>query len=188
MKEKKAKLIEQVKSHFPGAGEKDFKYNRLDFNVNKESVSSILFFLKEELGYIHLSHISCVDWIEEEEFELVFIIWSPVDKIQVFIHTRIDRNNPVMDNLDMIWRQANTYEREIKEMYGIEFPGLEAPDDFLLEDWTGMPPMRRDFDTASYAKDTFYDRPGREDAKDVREEIARRSGEDIPDFAKKYSR
>ena len=93
-----------------------------------------------------------------------------------------------MDNLDMIWRQANTYEREIKEMYGIEFPGLEAPKDFLLEDWTGMPPMRRDFDTASYAKDTFYNRPGREDARDVREEIARRSGEDIPDFAKKYSR
>ena len=55
MKEKKIKLIEQVKSHFPGAGEKDFEYNRLDFNINKESVSSILFFLKEEMGYIHLS-------------------------------------------------------------------------------------------------------------------------------------
>jgi NADH-quinone oxidoreductase subunit C len=82
----------------------------------------------------------------------------------------------------------NTYEREFKEMYGIEFEGLEAPDEFILEDWDGPPPMRRDFDTAAFAKDVYSERTGREDAKDVRETIAKRSDEEIPDFAKKYSR
>ena len=48
--------------------------------------------------------------------------------------------------------------------------------------------MRRDFDTAAYAKDAFFERPSREDALDVREEIIKRSREEIPDFAKKYSR
>ncbi len=188
MKENKVKLAKYLKEHFPAIIEKDYNYNRIDFSINRELVPSVLRLLKEESGYIHLSHISCVDWLEEEEFELVFIIWSPVDKIKILIHTRIDRNNPVMDNIDKIWRQANTYEREIKEMYGIEFTGLEAADEFLLEDWNGMPPMRRDFDTAAYASNKYYNRPGREDAMDVREEIARHSGEEIPDFAKKYSR
>jgi len=189
MQEIKNKIIKRIKANFSDAKEaNDFVYNRLDFSVKKETIPSILFYLKDEMGFIHLSHISCVDWLEEGEFELVFILWSPNEKIKVFVKTRIDRENPVMDNLDMIWRQANTYERELREMYGIQFTGLEAPDDFILEDWQGPPPMRRDFDTEAYSDETYFHRPGREDAEDVRETITKRSGEEIPDFAKKYSR
>ncbi len=188
MKEIKANLIEHVKSNFPEATHKDYEGNRLDFNVKKECIPSVLTYFKDMLGYIHLSHIGCVDWIEEGEFELVYIIWSPEEKIKVFIRTRVERENPVMPNIDMIWRQANTYEREFREMFGIQFKGLVGAEEFLLEDWEGMPPMRRDFDTAAYADDTFFHRPGREDALDVREEIIKRSREEIPDFAKKYSR
>jgi NADH-quinone oxidoreductase subunit C len=108
--------------------------------------------------------------------------------MKVFIRARVARENPVFTNIDMILRQANTYEREMREMFGIEFNGLVAPDEFLLEDWEGPPPMRRDFNTAEYVDDTFWERPGREDALDVREEIIKRSREEIPDFAKKYSR
>ncbi len=189
MDELKTKIIERIKANFQDATENNsFNYNRLDFTVNKTTVPSILFYLKDEMGFKHLSHITCVDWLEEGEFELIFIVWSPVDKIKVFVRTRLDRENPVMDNIDMIWRQAHTYEREFREMFGIQFTGLEAPQDFLLEDWDGPPPMRRDFHTEDYASETFFERPGREDAGDVREEIIKRSGEEIPDFAKKYSR
>jgi hypothetical protein len=66
--------------------------------------------------------------------------------------------------------------------------GLEAPEEFLLEDWEGPPPMRRDFDTEAYAADTYWERPGREDAQDVRETIEKRTGEVLPDVAKKYKR
>jgi hypothetical protein len=48
--------------------------------------------------------------------------------------------------------------------------------------------MRRDFITDEYVKEVYFERPGREDAKDVRETLTKRSGEEIPDFAKKYSR
>lgn len=191
MQEKKIKnkIIKRVKTNFKDARDRnDFKYNRIDFSVKKETIPSILFYLKDEMGFIHLSHISCVDWLEEGELEVVFILWSPEEKIKVFVRTRLDRDNPVMDNLDMIWRQANTYEREMLEMFGIQFTGLVAPDEFILEDWQGPPPMRRDFDTEAYSNETYFHRPGREDAEDVRETITKRSGEDIPDFAKKYSR
>jgi NADH-quinone oxidoreductase subunit C len=188
MQELKNKLIKQIQDSFPEATVKDYEGNRLDFNVDKQCLPSILTYLKSRLGYIHLSHITCVDWLEEGEFEVIAIVWSPVDKMKVFIRTRVDRNKPVLPNIDMIWRQANTYERELREMYGIVFTGLEAPEEFLLEDWEGPPPMRRDFDTEEYADNTFWHRPGREDALDVREEIVKRSREEIPEFAKKYSR
>ena len=189
MEELKKNIVNKITGHFADAAVKAYDGNRVDFTVKKETIPAILFYLKDEMGYNHLSHISCVDWIEEKEFELIFILWSYTDHIKVFVHTRIDRENPVMDNIDMIWRQANTYEREIKEMYGIQFEGLEAPEEFLLEDWQDMPPMRRDFDTEAYARKTFWDRrEARADAQDVRETITKRTGEELPNIEKKYTR
>ncbi len=188
MKEIKAKLIENIKASFDNISEKDSKGNRIDFFVGTKSIPQILTFLKVNLGYIHLSHISCVDWIEENKFEIIYIVWSPEEKLKVFVRTKIDRENPVLPNIDMIWRQANTYERELREMFGIKVDGLEGAKEFLLEDWQDIPPMRRDFKTEEYAEKTFWSREGREDAVDVREEIIERSREEIPDFAKKYSR
>ena len=167
---------------------KEKAVNRLQIKADKKIVSSILLYLKTQMGFIHLNHISCVDWIEDNQFELVYIVWNPSTKVTVMVHTMIDRENPVMENIDTIWDQANTYEREFREMYGIEFPGLVGAKEFILEDWTEMPPMRRDFDTKKYAIETYETRPGRENAKDVREELMKRSGEELPDFAKKYSR
>ena len=188
MEEIKKAVIEKITTHFREATAQQHNGNRVDFFIGKEEIPAILFYLKDEMGYNHLSHIACVDWLEEKEFEIVYIVWSYTDKIKIFVHTRVDRENPVMDNVDMIWRQANTYEREMKEMYGIEFTGLEAPEEFLLEDWEGPPPMRRDFDTEAYAREKYWARPGREDARDVRETIIERTGEELQDFAKKYKR
>ncbi len=188
MEKTKLSIISQIKNHFNDAREKNYPYNRVDFSVRKEIVPQVLLYLKDVMGFKHLSHISCVDWLEDNEFELVFIVWSPADKIKVFVHTRLDREHPVMDNLDMIWRHAHTYEREMREMFGIQFTGLDAPEEFLLEDWQGPPPMRRDFDTETYAAETYWERPGREDAQDVRETIEKRTGEVLPDFAKNYKR
>ncbi len=184
----KANLIEKIKSIFENASIKDHDGNRLDLHVDTNVIPQILTYLKVNMGYIHLSHISCVDWLEDGEFEIIYILWSPIDKLKVFVRTRINRDKPVLPNIDMIWRQANTYERELREMFGVEVEGLDAADEFLLEDWQGMPPMRRDFNTEEYAEETFWSREGREDAVDVREEIIKRSREEIPDFAKKHSR
>ncbi len=190
MEEKKQSIIERLQKAFPEIEETkvDYPYNRVDLRIAKNKIPAILFYLKDEMRFIHLSHITCIDWIEDEKFELIFIVWSPEEKIKVFVRTFLDRNNPVMENIDMIWRQANTYERELREMFGIQFEGLVAPKEFILEDWDDIPPMRRDFDTEAYAKKRFFERPGREDARDVRKTIAERTGETIPEFAKKYSR
>ncbi len=184
---KEQKILKKIQSVFDVKGEVKHE-KRIRIDAKKKYVSSILLFLKIQKGYIHLNHISCVDWIEEGEFELVYIVWNPKTKLTIMVHTRIDRENPEMWNIDSIWDQANTYEREIREMFGIQFTGLVGREEFILEDWQEMPPMRKDFNSQLYAIETFQMRPGREDAQDVREAIQKRSKEEIPDFAKKYSR
>jgi NADH-quinone oxidoreductase subunit C len=182
-------LLDKLVNHFGDKISGQVKRSkRVVVQTDTKSIEAVLLFAKENLGYIHLVHFSCVDWLEENEFELMYAIWSPDDKITLMVKMRIDRNNPVAPNIDYIWRHANTFEREIREMYGIEFTGLVGEKEFALEDWQELPPMRRDFDTLEYAKKTYFDRPGREDAQDVRETISQRTGEEIPEFAKKYSR
>jgi NADH-quinone oxidoreductase subunit C len=180
-------ILNAVQEAFDVEG-KVIRERRVEVFAKKDEVSSILLFAKVQQGYIHLAHITCIDWLEDGEFELVYTIYNPENKTTLFVKTRIERENAEMENIDNIWDQANTYEREMREMYGIEFPGLVGDHEFILEDWDEMPPMRRDFNTHQYAGETFFQQPGREDAKDVRKEIADRSGEQIPDYAKKYSR
>jgi len=68
-----------------------------------------------------------------------------------------------MASIHHLWKQAGTYQRELKEMFGIDFPGSPRVDDsFILEGWDNIPPMRRDFDTKKYSEETFFPRPGRE--------------------------
>jgi len=182
------KLLDLLEKKFILKGGSVRRERRVEVKVEPKEIVPVLLYAKENCGYIHFTHMSCVDWIEDEEFELVYILWHPEEKINFFVKTRVSRDNGTLPNIDFIWRQANTYEREIREMFGIQFEGLVGREEFILEDWEHMPPMRRDFDTAEFVEKTYFYRPGREDAKDVREYVQERTDEELPDFAKKYSR
>ncbi|MCK4679895.1 NADH-quinone oxidoreductase subunit C, partial [bacterium] len=52
-----------------GSGDDD----RLAVSIPREAVVPVLTFLKEE-GYDYLQLISCVDWIDRGEFELVYLL------------------------------------------------------------------------------------------------------------------
>jgi NADH-quinone oxidoreductase subunit C len=80
----------------------------------------------------------------------------------LLVHADVDRSRPVVDSIHLLWGQAWTYQREMKEWYGIDFPGSPRVDEeFVLEGWEGPPMMRRDFDSLAYSDATYAERPGR---------------------------
>ena len=187
MLEKENKLSEQIKKTFHSAKIKIKRERRIIVELRSDLIPPFLSYVKELLDFKHLSHMSCVDWIEDNEFELVFILWNYDTGIQIISKTRIPRDNAKFVSLRKFWNQAETYEREIHEMYGVDYEGNDRLGEFILEDWEGKPPMLRDFDTRKYSRETYYQRPGREDAQSVRKTVSKHSGEEVPDFAKKYS-
>jgi len=179
---------DQIQKTFKTARVRVVREKRIEAVVRKDLIPPFLSYVKEQLGFDHLTHVSCVDWLEDGHFELVYILWSYEKKLQLLAKCRIPRHEPEFVTLENIWEHAGTYEREIHEMYGINFAGNQRLGEFILEDWEGPPPMRRDFDTVKYAQETYTDRmEARQDAQNVRETITKRSGEDLPDFAKPYS-
>ncbi len=128
------------------------------FVVEKEDVHRLLSTLKLD-GWKQLSYFSAVDWPEENEFELVYILMNWDKALHIQIRTRIDREHPVMESILPIFPGVKYYERECHEFFGVKFPG--NPDhekQLILEEWDDIPPLRKDFDPRAYSDAHFAKR------------------------------
>jgi len=146
---------------------------RIIVSAPKDNIMSILSFLKNK-GFNHLALVSCVDWIEEKEFELVYIITSYLQDIEkyedknrlhIILKTRISRDEPKVISVIPIFENTEPYEREIHELFGIHFEGHPRLIPLFLEGDYDIPPFRKDFDTREYVKNTFDTIPTVEDKK-----------------------
>lgn len=140
----------------------EHKANQVFFTAEKKDLESVVLYLKEYEKYDHLTMISCVDYIEDNKFQLTYLLRNYDKNSDACIRVLIDRENPSMTSINELWAGARVYERELKEMFGIDFPGCPRVDDaFVLEGWDTIPPMRKDFDTKKYSEETFFPREGR---------------------------
>ncbi len=131
---------------------------QVSFEVNKDDVHSILTLLKTS-GWIQLSYLSAIDWPEENEFELVYIVFNWDKAVHIQIRTRLNRENPVMNSILPIFPGCKYYERETHEFFGIKFPGNPGHEkQLILEEWDDIPPLRKDFDPRAYSDRKFVKR------------------------------
>ena len=130
--------------------------------VQKNQAIPLITHLRDYEKFTHFVLLTAVDWLENGEFQLTYILNNPFKKLNLAIRVMISRENATMTSAHHLWEQVKTYQRELKEMYGIDFPGSPGVNDqFILEGWDGIPPYRRDFDTKKYSEETFFQRPGR---------------------------
>jgi len=109
-----------------------------------------------EAGFTHLSSISVTDWLEEGTFEISYHLWSYREKLLLTLKTKIDRNNPRIDSVVPIWHEnAQIHERELHELFGVEFVGNPDLSPLFLEDWDGPPPFRKDFNWREYVRESL---------------------------------
>lgn len=157
------KIIQNITQRFSVSDSVEKRDNLTFVTVKQDLAVALITHLRDIEGFAHFVLLTAVDWIEEEKFQLTYILNHPERKIDLGIRVYIARNNPTMDSAHHLWEQVATYQRELKEMFGIDFPGSPRVDEsFILEGWDNIPPYRRDFDTLKYAEETFFPREGRE--------------------------
>jgi len=156
-------LVIQLKEQFSISKVEKVKSNLTFFTVDAQKLLPLITNMKTNYGYTVLVILTAVDWLEDNKFQLTYVVNNPELKTDIGIRVFIDREKAEMESIHHLWEFVATFQREIKEMYGIDFPGSPRVDEsFLLEGWDNMPPMRRDFDTKKYSEETFFPRPGRE--------------------------
>ena len=156
-------LLKDLETRF---GLSEVVYQRPDevfATVKKEDAVALITYLQGQEGFTHLVLLTAVDWIEDGQFQLTYMLNNPSKKVDLGVRVMLDRKDPVMESIHHLWKQAATYQRELKEMFGIDFPNSPRIDEpFILEGWQDIPPYRRDFDTKKYSEETYFPRPGRE--------------------------
>ncbi|MCF6172833.1 MAG: NADH-quinone oxidoreductase subunit C [Campylobacteraceae bacterium] len=143
-------------------------------SVKIEQLESLLLSFLNEFNYITLDSINCRDDLEDGLFTITYCLQTEKRDNVVMIQTSIERENASLPSMHTIWPQAEIMEREMHEMFGVDFPGHPTLIDFALEHWDNMPPLRRDFDTLEYVNSMNPFRGQRDDALDAKVEMKKR--------------
>lgn len=163
--------LTNLESRFEITDIKEQRNNLVFVTAKKEQIIPLLTYMRDNEGFTYFVLLSVVDWIEDGVFQLSYILNNPEKHVDIVFRCMIDRENASMESAHHLWKQIATYQRELYEMYGIDFPGSpRVHESFILEGWDDIPPMRREFDTKKYSEETYFPRPGRE-SKDPKEHM-----------------
>ena len=118
----------------------------LTLEIAPAKIASICGFLKYDQKFERLSSVTAVDrYPLEPRFEVVYHLHSVEQKQRVRLKCRLQSDEPAIESVTSVWRGANWYEREVFDLFGINF--LNHPDlrrIMLPDDWEGHP-LRKDY-------------------------------------------
>ncbi len=139
--------MEALKEKFGGEFVKSYSFlGQNQIEVKKDRIVEIMRFLRDnELGlFNYLVDETAVHWPKTEEFEIVYILYSFAKNERLRVKTRIKEWEPI-ESVVGIWTTANWLEREVYDMFGVQYAGHPNLKRILLpEDWVGYP-LRKDY-------------------------------------------
>ena len=124
-------------------------------NINITSTDWLNFALQlrsdVSLNFNFLFCLTCIDWLQtpagQSHLTMVYHLSSTKFRHNIVVKCKLDKVNPEIETVCHIWRTAEFHEREVYEMFGVNF--LNHPDLRLLilpDGWEGKNPMLKDFD------------------------------------------
>ena len=132
--------------------------------VKREIIPEVLQFLKEdpELQYNYFSEALAVDysrWMDErdlpERFEVIYNLMSLKQFSRIFVKLGVNDEQKV-PTCKHVFLGAEYPEREMNDMFGIQFEGNEQTTRFLMpDDWVGYP-LRKEYPLGG--EDVLFDR------------------------------
>ena len=125
----------------------EIKHNQIYLTIDSEDIIDVILFLKtsENTKFRQLVDITAVDYPENDKrFNLVYLLLSHEFNTRIIIQSSINENE-VVPTITKIYPAANWMEREVFDMYGVNFkdhPDLRR----ILTDYgfEGFP-LRKDF-------------------------------------------
>lgn len=94
-------------------------------------------------GYTYLVKLTAVDY--EKYLEVVYIVRNIETNSDQTLEVEVDPSDAWVHTAVEVYRAADWYEREMREMFGIEIKGRHA-ERLLLEKWNGKAaPLRKNF-------------------------------------------
>ena len=99
----------------------------------------------DALYFDYLFCLTCIDW--KTHLTMVYHLDSTNYRHNLVVKVNLLKMNPAIETVSDIWQTANFHEREVYEMFGVNF--LHHPDLRLLilpDGWEGKHPLLKDFE------------------------------------------
>ncbi|MDG5774826.1 NADH-quinone oxidoreductase subunit D [Haloarculaceae archaeon H-GB2-1] len=119
--------------------------NAEGFVIRPDDVQDVLFALRDEAGFDHLSSVTAQEY--DDRYESIYHLKKfddPTQQLSVVVPT--SKDNPVSESAEPVYRTADWHEREAYDLVGIEYEGHPDMRRILLpETWQGHP-LALDYD------------------------------------------
>lgn len=125
-----------------------WNYN-LCYRLEREGALAIFKRLKDFPHYLFqmLIDVTAVDWLDEKEkrFDVVYQLLSIKHGHRIMLKIAVDEEDCWVHSLRPLWAAANFLEREVWDMFGIEFKGHGDLRRILMYDEFVGHPLRKDY-------------------------------------------
>ena len=127
-----------------------FDRNELTITVVSENIVAACQAVKAA-GYNFFEDLTAVDWYPQEpRFQLSYHIVSHTLKQRIRVAVQLGSTDPTVSSITSVWPSANFYEREVFDLFGINFPGHPRLTRIMMpENWEGHP-LRKDYPDEGY--------------------------------------
>jgi NADH-quinone oxidoreductase subunit C len=127
-----------------------FDRGELTVTVPRDSIVAACEAVKAA-GYTFFEDLTAVDWYPQEpRFQLSYHILSQRLKQRVRLVVQLESAGLSVPSITQAWPSANFYEREVFDLFGIDFPGHPRLTRIMMPtDWPGHP-LRKDYPVEGY--------------------------------------
>jgi NADH-quinone oxidoreductase subunit C len=130
-----------------------FDRDELTIWIARDQILQACQFLRDnpEMKFTLLSDVTCVDWYPSEpRFEVVYQLVSIPRKANLRLKVRLNGDDPKINSVISVWPSSNFFEREVFDLFGIQFEGHPYLKRIMMpEDWKGHP-LRKDYPVEGY--------------------------------------
>ena len=125
----------------------NIKHNQIYININENNLTEVILFLKTNsiTKFRQLIDITAVDYPERDRrFKMIYLLLSHETNSRIIVDYDI-KEGEVVTSLTSIYPSANWMEREVFDMYGIEFKDHPDLRRILTDYGFKGHPLRKDF-------------------------------------------
>jgi NADH-quinone oxidoreductase subunit C len=122
-----------------------------NFRVHVEpgQVHAVLDYLAHECGFDMLAELGAADYLQypdaKNRYGVWYILVNTATGERLFVKTFANDPNPALPSVYPIWKGADWMEREVFDMYGVEFDGHPDLRRILMPDEFTSFPLRKDY-------------------------------------------
>ncbi len=143
------KTVAAIKAKFPDAVENVTEFRgETTVVVKPASIAEVSRFIHDDsdLGYTYLADLAGVDYYPEEpRFAISYIPYAMTANARFRLKVYLAGDEPQLESVVSVWRNADWFEREAFDMFGVKFnnhPDLRRI--LMPADWVGHP-QRKDY-------------------------------------------